>query len=93
MESLIFVLIEKGILTRNDALSVIQTVAEVKQGQVGDAGAQSAQAIDDLNVLQRLYASFEIVKDRPGVVNLDGKNVRRLRPPLHGDQPEFPHDE
>ena len=32
-ESLIHHLVEKGILTRNDALSVVQTVAEVKRGE------------------------------------------------------------
>jgi hypothetical protein len=88
-----YILIEKGVLTKNDALSVVETVAHVKRGERETADDDGSQAKADLRLLQRLYVSFEALDDRPGVENFDGENVYRLRPPLHGDHPEFPRDD
>lgn len=88
-ESLVHQLIEKGLLTKNDALSVIQTVAQVEQGR--PAEPDKKQEIDpELALLRRLYDSFEAVSDRSAVTTADQANVRQLRPPLHQDSPEFP---
>ena len=92
LESLIHVLIEKGVLTRNDALSVIGTVAQVKRGEhaaVDDDGATSVQT-EALMFLKQLYASFEALNDRPKLAHPLGENVHALRPPLHAGRPEFP---
>ena len=92
-ESLVHHLIEKGVLTRNDALSVVQTVAEVKRG-LWEAESRVAAVDAELVVLERLYASFEMVTDRSGTRHVfDGGNVHRLRPPIHGDNPKFPKDD
>ena len=93
VEALIHVLIEKGVLTKNDALNVVQTVTQVKQGELHEGHAPVAQTRATLEMLHRLYASFEVVADRPGVMQADGANVRRLRPPVHDDRPEFPRDD
>lgn len=90
-ESLVHQLIEKGVLTKNDALSVVQTVAEVKRGQRDAGGPHSAFAEKELSVLQRLYSSFELVTDRQITSqDFDGGKVLQLRPPIHGDDPKFP---
>ena len=92
-ESLIHHLIEKGVLTKNDALSVVQTVAEVKRGQRETQGPQAALAGTELIVLERLYASFELMSGHPVIPQgLDGK-ILQLRPPVHGDNPRFPRDD
>lgn len=94
-ESLVHHLIEKGVLTKNDALSVVQTVAEVKRGE-REAESRPAGVVErELTVLQRLYASFELMKVRPPNLSRDrdGHNVLPLRPPLHGDNPKFPQDD
>lgn len=88
-ESLCYVLIEKGILTKNDAMSVVQTVAQVKRGALIDVAATEHDAAE-LKLLRRLFTSFEALDDRPSDVSFSGGNVHRLRPPLHGDRPEFP---
>lgn len=93
LEALMYVLIEKGVLTRNDALSVVETVAEVARGERETADDDGARAKGELKLLRRLYASFEALEDRPEVVALDSANVHRLRPPLHGDRPSFPRDD
>ena len=89
-DSLCHHLIEKGLLTRNDTLSVIQTVAHVVQGRVagGDGHWETAFAH-----LERAYGSFQALPDRHGGPGVDGKNVVPLRPPLHGERPEFPRDD
>ena len=93
-ESLTHQLIEKGVLTKNDALSVVQTVAEVKRGELEEEQAQTAAIREELTILERLYSSFELIRERPPVSeSYDGGNVLRLRPPLHGDDPKFPDDE
>jgi hypothetical protein len=92
-ESLVHHLIEKGVLTKNDALSIVQTVAVVTRGRLGssDAGREAIQ--NDLGVLRRLYESFELLDNEPVAREAsEGGNVVQLRPPLHGDQPEFPED-
>lgn len=93
VEALIHLLIEKGVLTRNDALSLIQTVAQVRLGRLAEVEGSEPPFDGELERLRRLYGSFEALDARPGVVYADGGNVRRLRPPLHGDRPEFPRSE
>lgn len=90
VEGLIHVLIEKGVLTRNDALSVVETAAQVKRGALHDGLSNGGRIEAELTVLRHLYRSFEAVSDRPGVVQAVGENIYRLRPPVHGDRPEFP---
>ena len=89
-DSLAHHLIEKGVLTKNDALSVVQTAAEVVRGRMEDEETPSQQASAALAILQRTYSSFEALQDRQGASQLDGHNVHPLRPPLHSDRPQFP---
>ena len=92
-ESLVHHLVEKGILTRNDALSVVQTVAQVKRGEQEAARHPAGRIRTELNVLERLYSSFELMTDRATAHLPDGENVIQLRPPLHGNDPKFPKDD
>lgn len=92
-DSLVHHLIEKGVLTKNDALSVIQTVAQVVQGQIHENDAANKGINTVLSMLERTYASFEALPARYGRSGLDGHNVFPLRTPLHGDRPRFPSDE
>ena len=89
-DSLVHHLIEKGLLTKNDALSVVQSAAEVVRGQIEDGGDSSLEANSALSILERTYSSFEAMRDRSSDAGMDGHNVRSLRPPLHGDRPKFP---
>lgn len=89
LEALIFVLIEKGVLTKNDALRAVQTVAEIKHGSLSTQPDGSPVIAAELGLLSRLYSSFELLDDRPGRA-FDGENVRVLRPPVHAERPEFP---
>ena len=91
-DSLVHHLIEKGVLTKNDALSVVQA-AEVAQSRVHENEKPSPQASAGLAILQRTYASFEALRARHGSPEMDGQNIHPLRPPLHGDRPQFPHDD
>jgi hypothetical protein len=94
VEALILLLIEKGVMTRNDALSVVQTVAQVQRGGIVENGDFAAQAGPALEMLQRMYVSFEALSDRHGIALADGENVHRLRPPIYGDdRPEFPSED
>ena len=88
-ESLVHQLIEKGLLTKNDALSIVQTVAQVKMGQLDDEETASMVS-SELALLRRLYESFAALRERSGKANSTQNNVRQLRPSLHGDAPEFP---
>ena len=88
-DSLVHHLIEKGLLTRNDALSVVQTVAEIVRGYACDEH-MAVQAQTALSGLERLYSSFEAIPNRS---RTDGSNLTHLRPPLHGDRSEFPRDD
>lgn len=91
-DSLIHHLIEKGLFTKSDALSVVQTVAHVVRGYLNDdLGAARARA--ELSKLERTYASFDAMSERTGRSVLNCDNVRQLRPPLHSDRPEFPLDD
>lgn len=93
-ESLVHHLIEKGVLTRNDALSVVQTVAEVKRGELESGQLRIDYVEKALVALRQLYSSFELVAQRPfKSPAADGRNVLHLRPPLHGDNPKFPKDD
>jgi hypothetical protein len=92
-EALIHLLVEKGVLTRNDALSVVETVAQVRLGSLHEGSHPDPDADPVLRKFRRMYASFEALDGRPGVIETDSENVVRLRPPIHGDHPEFPHDD
>ena len=93
-ESLVHHLIEKGVLTKNDALSVVQTVAQVKLGAIEENGSEAAVDDPELARLKRLYLSFELMRERPLTSQAFGSdNVLQLRPPLHRDHPEFPRDD
>ena len=89
-DSLVHHLVEKGLLSKNDALSVVQTAAEVVRGRV-----QQSDDVNDaaLAMLERTYSSFEALPDRYGRSGLDGHNIHPMRLPLHGDRPKFPADE
>lgn len=93
IEALIHVLVEKGVLTRDDALSVVQTAAQVRLGALDEGLTAREPGRADLTLLQRLYRSFEALADRPGGMPPDSDNIFRLRPRLHGDRPEFPGDD
>lgn len=92
-DSLVHHLIEKGVLTKNDALSVVQSAAEVVRGRMQARQTSGLQASAALSLLERTYASFDAVLDRQGASRLDGHNVHSLRPPLHGDRPKFPSED
>lgn len=91
-DSLVHQLIEKGVLTKNDALSIVQTAALVVRGRMheGGAGADLASA---LATLERAYSSFDALPDRRGIPRVDDHNVHQLRSPVHGDRPHFPTDD
>ena len=91
VDSLVHHLIEKGLLTKNDALSVIQTVAHVLQGRLDTDGAPHAKGA--LDTLERTYESFQALPDRHGRPGVDTDKIVPLRPPLHGERPQFPSDE
>ncbi len=91
-DSLVHHLIEKGVLTKNDALSVVQAAAEVIRGQIHESGTAAAPVEAALATLERTYSSFEALAERHGRP-LDGHNVHPLRAPLHGDRPHFPSDD
>ena len=88
-DSLVHHLIEKGVLTRNDALSVVQTAAQILRGRMLALPAAGGLSLD-LDLLERTYTSFEGLPTRYARSPLDGSNVRPLRPPVHGDRPSFP---
>jgi hypothetical protein len=91
-DSLVHHLIEKGVLTKNDALSVVQTVAQAVRVFVQDE-SMSATASAALATLERTYSSFEAVPDGPISIATGLENVHQLRPPLHDDRPQFPSDD
>ena len=91
-DSLVHHLIEKGILTKNDALSVVQTAAQVVHGRIHESGVGKEELVAALSMLERTYGSFEALSDRSRRSGLDGHNVHPLRTPLHGDHPRFPTD-
>ena len=90
-DSLVHHLIEKGLLTKNDALSVIQTVAQVVQGREHSMGSEWVETAT--STLERTYGSFQALSDRHGRPGLDADNIVPLRPPLHGERPQFPTDD
>lgn len=92
-DSLVHHLIEKGVLTKNDALSVVQTAAQVVQSRMQEDEGTSSRTIAALDILQRTYSSFEALQDRSGASQMDGHNIHPLRPPIHGDRPQFPSED
>lgn len=93
VETLIHVLVEKGVLTRNDALGIIVTAAQVKGGESDRGGAAGEEAAAALALLKRMYRSFEALEDRSAGRRYGGENVHRLRPPVREEQPDFPRDD
>ena len=91
-DSLVYSLIEKGVLTKNDALGVIETVAHVVRGYLED-DEMAHKASAALATLDRTYSSFQAMAERASNRAPDGENVRLLRPPLHADRPRFPRDD
>ena len=92
-DSLVHHLMEKGILTKNDALSVVQTAARVVQGRIYESGVGKKELVAALSMLERTYGSFEALRDRSRPSGLDAHNVHPLRTPLHGDRPNFPTED
>lgn len=92
-DSLVHHLIEKGLLTKNDALNVVQTAAQVVRGRMEEDDVPSTRTSAAMTILERTYSSFEALRERPGSSQLDGHNIHALRPPLHGDRPKFPSDD
>lgn len=92
-DSLVHHLIEKGVLTKNDALSIVQTAALVVRGRIEEGGAGDESSSAALIRLERTYSSFEALVDRHGKSRVDDHNVHPLRRPLHGDRPRFPKDD
>lgn len=90
IETLIHLLIEKGLLTKNDALSVVETVAQVQQGVLEEEVAKGASSTQDMHMLRRMYDSLGMLDERPSDRRVQGENIVQLRPPVHGDHPEFP---
>ena len=93
VEALVLLLIEKGVLTRNDALSIVQTVTQVQRGTAVDDGNSAARTRAAIQMLGRMYRSFEALADHSVARHANWDNVRSLRPPIHGDRPEFPGDD
>lgn len=92
-DSLVHHLIEKGLLTKNDALSVVQTVAQVVRGRVDQSDPANARRDASLATLERTYSSFEALRVRHGKSGLGAHNVHQLRTPLHGNHPHFPSED
>lgn len=93
VEALMLVLIEKGLLARGDALSVVQTVAQVQRGVAHEGRISAASAKAAMAMLQRMYASFEAFPDGVAALPASWDNVRPLRPPNYADRPGFPGDD
>lgn len=93
VEALVLLLIEKGVLTKDDALSIVQTVAEVQRGMAVEQDGSDAEPEAALAMLRRLYNSFDALDGRPAAVLADAANVHQLRPPIYSGRPEFPRDD
>lgn len=93
-ESLAHHLMEKGILTKNDVLSVVQTVAEVKRGELEEDRSSALVTQREIHTLARLYSSFDMKFDWVPRPDPQGSgNIMQLRPPLHSDETKFPCDD
>lgn len=68
VESLIHVLVEKGALTREEALDVVQTSTEVKTDIASGNSEPRAIAMASLALLKERCLSFELLQEahRPG---------------------------
>jgi hypothetical protein len=97
VEALILLLVEKGVLTKNDALSIVQTVAQVQRDEAVEDGEAGRRAEAAIRMLHRMYISFEALPERSGDIpaggEAGGENVHQLRPPTYGDNLEFPRDD
>ena len=92
-ESLVHHLVEKGVLTKNDALSVVHTVTQVHRGSLEELAPETAATDQGLARLARLLSSFELLSDGKTGQHREGDNVLQLRPPIHGDRPDFTSDD
>lgn len=92
-DSLVHHLIEKGLLTKNDALRVVQIAAEVVRGRIHESASASERFESSLAMLERTYSSFEALPDGSAARRLSAENVHPLRAPLHRDPPQFPADD
>lgn len=91
-DSLVHHMIEKGLLAKNDALSIVQTVAQVVRNYAeNDAMGERVNAA--LATLKRTYSSFEAIPAKPSKILSDFGNVHQLRAPLRGERPGFERDD
>ena len=88
VEALIHTLLEKGVLTKNDSLDIVESVTEVTQGALHDGDRPKGEIRQALGLLERLYHSFSSLESTS--VRASGENVVSLRPPLHRDAPRLP---
>jgi len=65
-ESLLHMLVEKGLLTNTDAMDVVQTAAEVKAEVATASGESQARMLASLSLLSHIEASFESDDAWPG---------------------------
>ena len=93
VEALVLLLVEKGVLTKNDALSIVQSVAEVQQGRAIEGREPVAQTQAAIHLLRRMYGSFDALADRSEAALAGARNVHQLRPPIYDGRPEFPRDD
>lgn len=90
VEALILVLVEKGVLAKNDALSIVQSVAEVRIGSAEEGVDEADAAVE---MLKRLYFSFDALPGGFSAAVAESETVRHLRPPVYGGRPAFPGEE
>lgn len=93
VEALVLLLVEKGVLTRNDSLSIVQTVAQVQRGAMVEEAVTDPRIEANLQMLNRMYRSFQAMAEQPAGRGKGWNNVHRLRPPVHNDRPEFPEED
>ena len=91
-DSLVHHMIEKGLLTKNDALSIVQTVAQVVRNHAED-DAIGERANASLATLKRTYLSFEAIPEKSPKLLSDLGNVHQLRAPLRAERPDFEGDD
>ena len=93
VEALVLLLIEKGVLTKNDAMSIVQTVAQVQHGKAVEGTQAIVRRQAAMQMLRRMFTSVDALVERSGAVLAVGEHVHQLRPPIYGERPEFPIDD
>ena len=91
-DSLIHHMIERGLLTKNDALSIVQTVAQVVRNYAED-GSMGERASSALATLKRTYSSFEAIPEKSSKILSDLGNVHQLRAPHRVQRADFERDD